>query len=233
MGVSFTMSDLVQSLSPMSEMPIAKSVLLIEPNEIVRIGLAALLDSLESVSKVETLTSSSHVDDFIANSSIDILIVSSEITEAIDVSLRRDQLKVLLVVHDIENYQFPENLDLLADGLIPLKNMSVRKLEDTLNRLDSGEFMLPTQLARRMLQRPRHAPSQHALTQRELQVLTFLSEGYCNKQIGPRMGISEHGVKRHVGNILAKLNCPNRTQAVSYAHQQGLLAQPPSGCPAK
>jgi two-component system nitrate/nitrite response regulator NarL len=64
---------------------------------------------------------------------------------------------------------------------------------------------------------------QQVLTQRELQVLALLVKGYSNRQIAPRVALSEHGVKRHVANILAKLNCANRVQAAAFALKQGIL----------
>lgn len=53
-----------------------------------------------------------------------------------------------------------------------------------------------------------------------------MAEGLSNKQAARRLQISEHGVKRLVGNVLAKLNCPNRTLAVVRAIEDGLLAGP-------
>ncbi|MGI5287809.1 response regulator transcription factor [Nonomuraea polychroma] len=61
------------------------------------------------------------------------------------------------------------------------------------------------------------------LTPRERQVLELLVEGMSNKQIALR--ISQHGVKRLVSNVLAKLNCPNRTMAVRTAITDGILSK--------
>ncbi|MFE4519574.1 response regulator transcription factor, partial [Kitasatospora sp. NPDC056783] len=63
-----------------------------------------------------------------------------------------------------------------------------------------------------------------ALTARELEVLHLVAQGLSNKQVSRELQISEHGVKRHVGNVLTKLNCPNRTLAVVRALEDGLIA---------
>ncbi len=55
------------------------------------------------------------------------------------------------------------------------------------------------------------------LTPREEQALGLLVDGLSNKQIARRLGISGHGAKRLVANILAKLDVPNRTMAVAKA----------------
>ena len=53
------------------------------------------------------------------------------------------------------------------------------------------------------------------LTARERQTLELLSEGYQNKLIAHKMALSEHTVKVHVHNLLAKLRVSNRTQAAA------------------
>lgn len=53
------------------------------------------------------------------------------------------------------------------------------------------------------------------LTARERQTLELLSEGYQNKLIAHKMALSEHTVKVHVHNLLAKLHVSNRTQAAA------------------
>jgi DNA-binding CsgD family transcriptional regulator len=68
-----------------------------------------------------------------------------------------------------------------------------------------------------------------SLTIREHDVLALLAHGLSNKQIARRLMISEHGVKRHVTNLLAKLNSPNRTFAVATALQAGLISPAPAG----
>ncbi len=52
------------------------------------------------------------------------------------------------------------------------------------------------------------------LTERETEVLNYLSRGLANKQIAVKLGISEHTVKFHVSSIYQKLNVTNRTEAV-------------------
>jgi DNA-binding NarL/FixJ family response regulator len=63
-----------------------------------------------------------------------------------------------------------------------------------------------------------------ALTARELEVLQLVAQGLSNKQVSRELQISEHGVKRHVGCVLTKPNCPDRTLAVVRALEDGLLA---------
>lgn len=73
-----------------------------------------------------------------------------------------------------------------------------------------------------------------ALTVREREILQLVSEGYQNKIIADRMALSEHTVKAHVHNLIAKLRVTNRTQAAAFLHDQRFArgihgARPPAG----
>ena len=61
------------------------------------------------------------------------------------------------------------------------------------------------------------------LTLREVEVLRMLADGAANKNIAWKLGISEHTVKFHVAQILAKLNAGTRTEAVTLGIRQGLI----------
>lgn len=61
------------------------------------------------------------------------------------------------------------------------------------------------------------------LTLRERDVLIALGQGLCNKDIAKKLFISEYTVKKHVGQILAKLELADRTQAALYAHAKGFV----------
>ena len=67
------------------------------------------------------------------------------------------------------------------------------------------------------------AESATPLTARELEVLRMLAEGVANKTIAWKLSISEHTVKFHVAQILAKLNAGTRTEAVTVGIRKGLI----------
>jgi DNA-binding NarL/FixJ family response regulator len=61
------------------------------------------------------------------------------------------------------------------------------------------------------------------LTSREKEILSFIAQGYLNKQIAIELGISEQTIKNHVTSLLRKLNASARTEAVVLAIKQGLI----------
>ena len=66
-------------------------------------------------------------------------------------------------------------------------------------------------------------PPYETLTPREREVLTLLAEGFPNKQIALRLGISDQTAKFHVASIYGKLGASNRTEAVRIAFHRGLV----------
>lgn len=55
------------------------------------------------------------------------------------------------------------------------------------------------------------------LTEREMEVLQLISEGFSNVEIGERLFVSENTIKTHVSNLFVKLDVKRRTQAVTRA----------------
>jgi DNA-binding NarL/FixJ family response regulator len=67
-----------------------------------------------------------------------------------------------------------------------------------------------------------HMPGDE-MTHRELEVVAALGDGLSNREIGERLGISEHTVKFHLASIFGKLGATTRAGAVRRAFRRGLL----------
>ena len=61
------------------------------------------------------------------------------------------------------------------------------------------------------------------LTPRETEILTYMAQGYFNKQIALELNISEQTIKNHITSILRKLDANARTQAVITALRRGFI----------
>ena len=69
--------------------------------------------------------------------------------------------------------------------------------------------------------RARRLPTQ--LSPREMQVLEYLSQGLSRKEIQSSLGITLHGVKKHIAGIYNKLGAVNRVDAIHIAVANGLI----------
>jgi two-component system nitrate/nitrite response regulator NarL len=61
------------------------------------------------------------------------------------------------------------------------------------------------------------------LTKREYQILSLVAQGKSNKEIGQALKVAENTVKKHVQNMLAKLDLKDRTQAAIFAYNTGVV----------
>jgi len=100
-----------------------------------------------------------------------------------------------------------------------LKNLVRTELIDTIRRVQMGKRVVPAEIAAELAAHLGESP----VTPKELLVLRAVSEGTSNRRIGARLNITEHTVKGHLKNIMAKLNAIDRTHAVMIALKRGIL----------
>lgn len=80
-----------------------------------------------------------------------------------------------------------------------------------------GKFYSPT-LVEKMNRPTEDEQRLRELTDRELDVLVLLSQGYCNSKISDTLFISEGTVKKHITSILSKLGLESRVEAMLFAN---------------
>jgi DNA-binding NarL/FixJ family response regulator len=96
-----------------------------------------------------------------------------------------------------------------------------------LTAIVQGDARISRAIANRILREFTRGPgvpraSLPTLTSREEEVLGLVARGLANKEIVTALGIVEGTVKRHLQNILAKLQLRNRVELATYALTQGL-----------
>lgn len=207
------------------------AVLVALPNEVSRWGLTYMLRSLSPVNAVHGCAGFREAVTLLENRSFDVVLLPSDALEEFEqvaaVAAKRG-VKTVALLRDASEDVVARAATLTADGFLLESAVDPQALEDALLQLQRGDMALPSSLARKLItelrRRDRPRTTTFRLTPRERQALGLLAEGMSNKQIGRRLGISVHGAKRHVANLLAKLNCPNRTLAVACAIRDGLLS---------
>jgi NarL family two-component system response regulator LiaR len=107
-----------------------------------------------------------------------------------------------------------------------LKDSSPETLIEAIRQVDQGVASLHPSIAKKLLEELQHVDkptlANEPLTQRELEVLRLIAQGFENKAIAEKLVISEATVRTHVSNILGKLHLASRTQAALYALREGI-----------
>lgn len=133
-------------------------------------------------------------------------------------------LVVVLSVSD-DPQDFFEAIRCGAQGYL-IKNVEPELWLEYLEALVRGDTRISRSIASRILREfAQSAPasaSLPALTPREEEILTLVARGLPNKEIGDTLGIVEGTVKRHLQNILAKLQLRNRVELATFAVRHGL-----------
>lgn len=145
---------------------------------------------------------------------------------------RGDEVKVvILTTFDREDYLF-EALRAGASGFL-LKNASPEDLVESVRIVARGDALLSPEVTRRVIARfsepapPRALRRPPQLTDREFEVLVLLARGASNAEIARELYLGETTVKTHVSRVLTKLELRDRTHAVVFAYENGVVA--PSG----
>lgn len=114
---------------------------------------------------------------------------------------------------------------LREDGDMPAAARESRRAEHELRGLGAELEAKRAGALARDLEHPPPASATRpgGLTKREVDVLRLIAQGRSNQEIAGVLFLSEHTIKRHVANILTKLDLPTRAAAAAYAVRMGLL----------
>jgi two-component system, NarL family, nitrate/nitrite response regulator NarL len=209
------------------------TVVLAIKNDLLRYGVDQMFRQIPGVATHRMISTLEDVIDPAGATGSQIVLVPLADIAATDCErLRAASLRGVRVILLFDGVQ-SRNIDLLTRftcaGYLAIEDLSPEAIGEALARVQCGDIPMPSQLARTLLllarQRLDLSGAMPRMTPREQQALVLLVEGLSNKQIGRSLKISDHGAKRLVANILAKLDCPNRTLAVARALREGLYEQ--------
>ncbi|SCK46296.1 response regulator transcription factor [Streptomyces sp. WMMB 322] len=213
--------------------PRGLQVFVVHPHQMVRRGLETMLGDLALVGSTSVFSDVGTAHRELGTARPDVLICWASATDDVrDLALacRECGTHLLSLLEGPEEGQLAVASAVPADGFLLSADLTVESLGEALTRITRGETPLPASLSRRLLGQlrdgtARRSERSYSLTPRESETLHLLSHGLSNKQIARSLHISHHGAKRHVANVIAKLNCPNRTLAVALALREGLIQE--------
>ncbi|MEQ6898074.1 response regulator transcription factor [Microbacterium sp. KR10-403] len=211
-------------------------VLLADDQALVRDGFRALIDrdpEMEVVAEASdgveavSLARSEHPDVVL----MDIRMPRVDgLTATKQVLALADPPRVLVLTTFDRNDWVFEALKAGASGFL-LKDVRGKQLTDAIRTVAEGDALLAPSITRRLIEEfVAHTPSvplraSQLLTERELEVLRLLAGGLSNAEIAERLVVELSTVKTHVNRLLSKLDLRDRTQAVVYAYESGLVVR--------
>jgi len=197
------------------------SVLLVDDHHLVRAGLAALLDTADGVSVVGEAADGRQAVELARQLRPDVILMDLSMPVLGGVAATREVLAELPSTHIVVLTSFSERdrvSEALAAGAIGylLKDCEPRELIAAVRSAAAGHAPLDPRVAKALLPST-GSPSLPELSPRERQVLSLVSEGMANKQIGRALGITERTVKVHLVNVFRRIGVSDRTSAALWA----------------
>jgi DNA-binding NarL/FixJ family response regulator len=208
-------------------------VLIVAASSISQSGLENLLRASTSLQVVRVVADFGQLSESVEELQPDVVV--AEIAGQ-DRTLPEEILKLaeeapVAIVLLVDDANTERDLDALRNGVRAVlpRNMSPGGIVAAVEAVGVGlAVLLPERLDNLLREstvshRAVSPPLVEALTPREIEVLGMMVEGWGNKEISTRLGISEHTVKFHVASIMGKLNASSRTEAVTSGIRHGLI----------
>ncbi len=201
-------------------------VFLVDDHEVVRRGIAELLESdgdLEIVGEAGTVAEALAR---VPATRPDVAVLDVRLPDGNGVELCRDlrsrfpELRCLMLTSFDDDEALFGAIMAGASGFV-LKQVRGVDLVSAVRTVSAGGSLLDARstaaVMRRIKQEQEQAAPLRALSDQERAVLELIAEGLTNRQIGERLFLAEKTVKNYVSHLLAKLGLEHRTQAAILA----------------
>ena len=208
-------------------------VLIADDQELLRAGFRKLLDAEDAITVAGEAADGAEAVALATRLAPDVVLMDIRMPRLDGLEATRrltgsTAVKVLiLTTYDLDEYVF-EALRAGASGFL-LKDSPPDTLISGIATVARGDALLAPSVTRRLIaefaRRPADSPrpALSDLTPRETEVLIQAARGLSNREIAGRLFLGEATIKTYIGNILLKLRCRDRVQAVVAAYEAGLV----------
>lgn len=208
-------------------------VILVDDHPLFRKGLEHLLDNHPDVTAVGQFADIESTRRWLAEGgAADVALLDRGLQDADGLSLvpdfKRHNIRVIMLTIADEDYEIRDAIERGVDGYI-LKSSEPEQIVHAIRSVHQGHSMLPSHIMQKMARGELGQGAFDKLSQREMEIVTYVARGMSNRGIGESLGLSENTVRNHLRSILDKLGLDNRVQVATLALEQGLLKRRDGG----
>jgi two-component system response regulator DegU len=196
-------------------------VVIADDHPLLREGLRRILEFEEGIEVIAEVGDGQGAINIARSSHFDILLMDLNMPgvnglEACRVIRReRPEIGILVLTVDDSDEKIFQVLQLGVAGYL-LKDVIPKTLVDSIRKVYIGEPILAPTVTEKLLGQLKNSnvpKNNFGLSNREMEILTYVVKGFSNREIGISLFISEKTVKNHLSNIFRKLEVEDRTQA--------------------
>lgn len=209
------------------------SIVVADDQELVRDGLAAILESEDDFTVIGTAADGAEAIRLVRRLEPDVVLMDIRMPDVDGIEATRHLVSAGVATRIVVLTTFAADEHVLAalragaSGFL-LKDAPRASILAAVRSVAAGDVTLEDSVLKRLvaehLNRPTMVPAQglQRLTSREKEVLHLVALGRTNAEIASALFVSETTIKTHVGRTLAKLGARDRVQLVVIAHRSGL-----------
>lgn len=201
-------------------------IVIVDDHPLVRRGLASVISMQPNVTFAGEATNGEEALRVFEEIRPDLVLIDLKLADESGLDVikaarnRGIDSKFILLTSSASREDFLKAEEVLVDGYV-LKEALPEELLFAIQLVYKGRKYYDPGLMEDKMRMSGKSPTDE-LTPKEREVLIELGQGACNREIASRLFISEFTVKKHVSQILAKLQVADRTQAALYANAVGL-----------
>jgi two-component system response regulator DevR len=198
------------------------SVFLVDDHELVRRGIAGLLEAEADITVVGEAATAAQARSRILATQPDVALLDVRLPDGSGIDVCRDIRStspaiacLILTAYDDDEAIYAAVIAGAA-GYV-LKDIRGAGLIDSVRAVAQGKSLMDPGLTARVIERMRGSVRGDArldsLSVREKQIMSLIADGLTNREIGLRLSLAEKTVKNYVSGLLSKLGLQRRTQA--------------------
>lgn len=199
-------------------------VFLLDDHEIVRLGVAELVNSEADLEVVGQAGTAAEALSVVTATMPDVAVLDVRLEDGTGIEVCRDirsahpEVACLILTSFADDRALVDASLAGAAGYV-LKQVRGNDLLDSIRRVAKGAQLLDNATVRMGMQRLRDSDAGKidALTEQEHRIFDLIGDGMSNRQIAEQMFLAEKTVKNYVSNMLAKLGMARRTEAAAFA----------------
>ena len=208
-------------------------VAVVDDEELVRDGLAAIVGSAPDLEVVATAGDADSALESVRRTSPDVVLMDVRMPGRDGIVATREivalggQTRVLVLTTVELDEVVLAALRAGASGFL-LKSVPREQLWGGIRAVAAGDALLAPRITQRLIERhlaqePRGNGSSLGLTERQADVVRGVARGLSNKEIAAELHLAETTVKGYVSEVLARHHLRDRTQLVVLAYESGLI----------